>query len=90
MARELSTSGFTCAPSQANFLLATMTSQPPGTARLLLRGLADNGIFVRWFDQDRLRNSLRISIGTTDENDALLRGLDRLLRAQSPGAEIDP
>lgn len=81
LARELSTCGFTCAPSQANFLLATMTSQPPRAARLLLRGLADAGIFVRWFDQDRLRDGLRISIGTTAENDALLHGLNRLLRA---------
>jgi histidinol-phosphate aminotransferase len=81
LARELSTSGFTCAPSQANFLLATATSQPPGTASRLLRGLADAGVFVRWFDQDRLRDSLRISIGTTAENDALLHGLNRLLRA---------
>jgi histidinol-phosphate aminotransferase len=82
MARELSARGFTCVPSQANFLLATATSQPPGTAPRLLRGLADEGIFVRWFDQDRLRESLRISIGTTDENDALLAALDRLLRQE--------
>lgn len=80
MARELTTREFACAPSQANFLLAMVTSQPPGTARRVLRELADEGVFVRWFDQDRLRNSLRISIGTTAENDALLAALDRLGR----------
>ncbi|WP_404286857.1 pyridoxal phosphate-dependent aminotransferase [Microvirga sp. RSM25] len=78
MARELSARGFACAPSQANFLLATMTSRPSGTAPRLLRGLADAGIFVRWFDQDRLRDSLRITIGTTAENDALLAALVRV------------
>jgi histidinol-phosphate aminotransferase len=81
LARELSSRGFACAPSQANFLLATATSQTPGTASRLVRGLAGEGIFVRWFDQDRLRDSLRITIGTTAENDALLHALDRLLRA---------
>ncbi|QRM31434.1 histidinol-phosphate transaminase [Microvirga sp. VF16] len=81
MARELTARGFTCAPSQANFLLATMTARRFGTAPRLLRELAAEGIFVRRFDQDRLRDSLRISIGTTAENDALLRALDRLLRA---------
>jgi histidinol-phosphate aminotransferase len=83
MAREISARGFACAPSQANFLLATITSQPPRTARRLLRGLADEGVFVRWFDQDRLRDSLRISIGTTSENNALLAALDRLIRQES-------
>jgi histidinol-phosphate aminotransferase len=79
MARELSVRGLICAPSQANFLLATMTSRPPGTARRLLRELADEGIFVRWFDQERLRDSLRISLGRAAENDALLAAFDRLL-----------
>ncbi|WP_205769873.1 histidinol-phosphate transaminase [Microvirga sp. KLBC 81] len=79
MARELSARGLACAPSQANFLLATMTSRPSGAARRLLQRLADEEVFVRWFDQERLRDSLRISIGTAEENDALLAALDRLL-----------
>ncbi len=80
MVRELTARGFTCAPSEANFLLATVTGKPSETAPRLLRELANDGIFVRWFDQDRLRDSLRISIGTTAENDALLAALDRLPR----------
>jgi hypothetical protein len=36
--------------------------------------------YIRWFDQERLRDSLRISIGTAVENDILLSALDRLLR----------
>jgi histidinol-phosphate aminotransferase len=76
---ELKTRGFICAPSQANFLLASV-SGPSGTAERLLRGLAGEGIFVRWFDQDRLRDKLRISIGTKNENNALLAALDQLIR----------
>lgn len=79
MARELSARGFSCAPSQANFLLATVTRRGPGRAKRLLRDLAAEGIYVRWFDQDRLRDSLRISIGAAVENDILLSALDRLL-----------
>lgn len=80
MTRELSARGFSCAPSQANFLLATVTPRNLGRAERLLRGLAAEGIYIRWFDQERLRDSLRISIGTAVENDILLSALDRLLR----------
>jgi histidinol-phosphate aminotransferase len=77
LAAELMTRGFICVPSQANFLLVTVPGLS-GTAERLLRRLAGEGIFVRWFDQDRLRNNLRISIGTKNENNALLAALDRL------------
>jgi histidinol-phosphate aminotransferase len=43
MAWELSARGFACASSQANFLLARMTSQIAGTARRLLQRFADEG-----------------------------------------------
>jgi histidinol-phosphate aminotransferase len=80
LARELSARGFVCAPSQANFLLATVTPWNLGRAERLLGGLAAEGIYVRWFDQKRLRDSLRISIGTAVESDILLSALDHLLR----------
>ncbi len=61
-------------PSQSNFVLA----RPPGDAGAIYRKLADAGIFVRYFDQDRLRDKLRITIGTPEQNDALLAALDQL------------
>ena len=70
---QLQQRGFTVWPSQSNFLL---TQPPSGDAATLYRRLADQGIFVRWFDLDRLRDKLRITIGTPDENDALLAALD--------------
>ena len=36
------------------------------------------GIFVRWFDEEGLRDKLRISIGTPEENRQLVEAL-RLL-----------
>jgi len=71
----LAARGFASPPSQTNFLLATV---PDGSdAGALYRALADDGVYVRWFDQDRLRDKLRISVGTPAENDALLAALDR-------------
>ncbi|MEQ8813380.1 MAG: aminotransferase class I/II-fold pyridoxal phosphate-dependent enzyme [Thalassobaculum sp.] len=67
--------GYEVPESETNFLLATV---PGGDARAIYRALADAGIYVRWFDQDRLRDKLRISIGTPEENDALLTALDAM------------
>lgn len=69
----LAARGFAAPASETNFLLASV---PGGDARALYRTLAEAGIYVRWFDQDRLRDKLRISIGTPQENDALLAALD--------------
>jgi histidinol-phosphate aminotransferase len=75
---QLQQRGFTVCPSQSNFVLAT-----PGPGGLdaptIYRRLADTGIFVRYFDQDRLRDKLRITIGTPEQNDELLKALDTLL-----------
>jgi histidinol-phosphate aminotransferase len=71
----LAARGFASPPSQTNFLLATVPEGPDAGA--LYRALADGGVYVRWFDQDRLRDKLRISVGTPAENDALLAALDR-------------
>ena len=75
MAAALAERGYASPPSQTNFLLAAV---PGDDARSVYRTLADDGIYVRWFDQDRLRDKLRISVGTPKENDALLAALDRI------------
>jgi histidinol-phosphate aminotransferase len=62
--------------SQSNFLLATLP-----TAREAYARLAAQEIFVRYFDQEGLRDKLRITIGTPDQNDALLEALARILTA---------
>lgn len=67
--------GFGCPPSESNFVLAEVPASHGG-APTLYRALAEAGIYVRWFDQDRLRDRLRISIGTPEENDALLAAID--------------
>ncbi len=69
--------GFSVAPSQTNFLLCQVPAQQ--TAPGLYKALKEHNILVRYFDQDRLRDKLRISIGTEDENAALLNALRALL-----------
>jgi histidinol-phosphate aminotransferase len=74
---ELTRLGFTVSPSQTNFLLATA---PAGSdAEALYQGLKQRQILVRHFQQPRLEDKLRISIGTPEENSQLLAALADLL-----------
>lgn len=72
---ELRQRGYTVLDSQSNFVLATAPAEGLG-AKATYQTLKDRGIFVRYFDQDRLRDKLRITIGTPEQNSALLRMLD--------------
>jgi histidinol-phosphate aminotransferase len=76
---ELGSAGWTVLPSQANFLLATC---PNGRGRETYLGLKQQGILVRYFDKPGLRDKVRITIGTSQENNALLGGIKRLTAAE--------
>ena len=69
--------GFAVNPSQTNFLLCTAPSGKD--AKAIYESLKTQNILVRYFDQDRLRDKLRISIGTADENHALLSAINKAL-----------
>lgn len=79
LTKELAGRGFVVLPSDTNFVLATPPASAPAAASLY-QSLKDRGIFVRYFDQDRLRDKLRITLGTPDQNKALINALDALLR----------
>lgn len=66
---------FTVAPSEANFLLATVPESGPDANTYYLQ-LKQRNVLVRYFNVDGLDNKLRISIGSTAENDTLLDCLD--------------
>ncbi|MFW6058847.1 MAG: histidinol-phosphate transaminase [Phycisphaeraceae bacterium] len=66
--------GWSILPSQSNFILATPPAAGP-SARQLHESLKQQAIFVRYFDQERLDDRLRITIGTPEQNDALLNGI---------------
>lgn len=64
-------------PSQTNFLLARL---PAGaSARDAQHALEARGVLVRWFDEPRLLDSLRITVGTPADDDRLLAELARVL-----------
>ena len=74
--RALAEMGFSCLPSQANFILCR---PPAGDAGRLYRALKERGILVRYWDRPRLSDMLRISVGTEEQNQALLKALRELL-----------
>lgn len=69
--------GFRVWPSQANFVLAR---PPDGNARRLYEGLRSRDILVRYFDEPRLADALRITVGTEAQNARLTAALAALMR----------
>ncbi len=69
--------GFTCLPGSANFLFATHVSRP---AVEIFDELKRRNIFVRHFDQPRISNYLRITIGTDEEMEKLYAALSEILQ----------
>ena len=75
---ELAGLGFRVWPSQSNFVLAQV---PPGSqAKSLYMGLKERGILIRYFNEPRLDDKLRISVGTDEQNRALTSALADLLK----------
>lgn len=73
MTSELIQRGFSVTPSHANFLLAGVPASTD--ARELYQSLKACGILVRFFDKPGLGHTLRVTIGSPAENDALLAAL---------------
>ena len=67
---------FEVLPSYANFVLAKPTTR---AAIEVFNALRDQGIIVRYFDTPGLNEWLRISIGTDDEMQQLMKALDDIL-----------
>ncbi len=71
--------GFTVLPSSANFVFAKSDRLSGET---IYRTLKERGILVRWFDKDRIRDYLRITIGSKTQMEALINALDLLLKEE--------
>ena len=76
MADALQQLGFSVFPSQANFLLAQF---PSGNAEFLYQHLKEQRILVRYFNQPRLTDKLRITVGTPEQNEMLIKKLGEVL-----------
>ena len=64
--------GFEVLPSSANFIFAR---HPQRDAAVLAAGLREKGVIVRHFKQPRIDQFLRVTIGTQEQNRALLQAL---------------
>ena len=75
---DLEELGFSVVPSAGNFVLVRHFR---ASALKIYGQLKNNGIFVRHFNKQRLDNFLRITVGTTEQNDQLVAALATILRS---------
>lgn len=71
--KALEDRGFAVLPSNANFVFA---KKPGVDGRTIYRQLRAGGVLVRWFSGARVRDFVRITIGTKEQMDRLLSVLD--------------
>lgn len=71
--------GFEVLPSLANFVLA---GHPRLAGGRYYQALKERGILVRWFDEERIRDFVRITIGTHDEMQQLLAATGEILQEE--------
>jgi len=97
MASALEQLGFQVWPSQANFLLVGVSGAateelaelspkelPEGNAEYLYEMLKQRGILVRYFKQPRLADKLRITVGTPEQNETLIKVLGEVITSVMP------
>jgi histidinol-phosphate aminotransferase len=84
LAEALAARGWRVEASQGNFLFARRAG-----AESVYRDLKARGILVRYFKQRGLEDGVRITIGTPEEIDALLAGLDAVADAGASAGEED-
>mgnify|MGYP005835325983 CR=1 FL=1 len=80
LADALRSMGLFVFPSQANFVCAVCRQPSPGE---FAAALAREGILVRTFGDPRLRDWLRITVGTPEQNDRVLAGIEATLRGRN-------
>lgn len=78
---QLAELGFSFPDSKANFIFASHKYIP---AKEIFEALKEQDIYVRYWNKERINNSLRISIGTDQEMDKLIDFLSKYIgeRAQ--------
>ncbi len=75
--KELTALGFTYPDSKSNFIFAKHGSIPGDK---IFNALKEKHIYVRHWNKDRISDYLRITIGTDDEMDILLKELSAIIK----------
>jgi histidinol-phosphate aminotransferase len=78
LSAELRALGFELPDSQSNFVLATVP--PKCDAHAIYETLKSSGILVRWWKLPNLLNKIRITVGTLEQNNALLQHLAKIIK----------
>ena len=73
---ELSALGFLSTPSKANFLFV---KHPKLSGEEVYTSLKNKGVLVRYFDKDRLKEYVRITVGSAEEMRILLAKLAEII-----------
>ena len=76
---ELEKLGFETLPSQANFIL---TRHPGSDGDFLYESLKARGVLVRHWNQPRIKDYLRVTIGSKEQMDAFLNTLKDILKGE--------
>ncbi|MBR3032295.1 MAG: histidinol-phosphate transaminase [Clostridiales bacterium] len=75
IADELRSRGWDVLPSKTNFLFASPKAM---TAEAIYTNLRGKGILVRYFNKPRISEYLRITVGTDEEMDELVKAIDQI------------
>ena len=86
---ELRKLGLTVTPSVANFVLIHFSETGAFTAGRVNDALKQRGIYVRQVSAYGLENALRMTVGTGDENKAVIAALNEILSASGRGAAAE-
>lgn len=78
-AKRLREMGFFVFPSKANFVFA---KKDPIPGSRLYEELKKRGVLVRYFNQDKIRDFIRISIGTEEQMDSCLKALEEIIKEE--------
>ena len=74
--KELRRLGFSFRDSGSNFVFCT---HPRMSGKEIFTKLRDRNIYVRWWDRDRIRGYLRITIGTDEQMENVVKALEEIL-----------
>lgn len=77
--KALAGEGFMMTDSKSNFLFA---KHPAIAGGELYKKLKERGILVRHFTKERIKDYLRITVGTKEEMDALIKAIREILAAK--------
>ena len=79
-AKKLEESGFTVIPSKANFVFAKSDKI---SGESLYQKLKERGILVRHFKAERIKDYNRITIGTREEMEVLIKTVNEILKGEA-------